>query len=118
MPARTLCTLAIVTTIVFGHLRPMRAGAQASTSAGPPAWDVSTPRGRTRQIDFTVTEGTWTSVDVSRDGSFIVFDLLSHVYRMPASGGEAVCLTQSSGIASNFHPRISPDGKSIAFVSA
>ena len=57
------------------------------------------------------------SVDLSPDGKWIVFDLLAHVYRVPAAGGDAQCLTQDSGAALNFHPRISPDGKSIAFIS-
>lgn len=94
------------------------AGALSAQSTPPDtAWDTTRPRGRTRQIDFTTTEGTWTNIDVSDDGQFIVFDLLSHIYRMPAAGGTATALTQSSGIASNFAPRISPDGKSIAFIS-
>ena len=80
-------------------------------------WDVTKPRGVTREIDFTTSEGTWMSVDVTPDGGWVVFDLLGHVYRVAASGGEATCLTQDSGIAVNFHPRISPDGKTIAFVS-
>ncbi len=102
--------------LVVSALSPITAAAQSSA---PPdtSWDVTKPRGKTRDIDFTVSEGTWTSVDISSDGKWIVFDLLSQIYRMPASGGTAECLTQDSGIASNFHPRISPDGKSIAFIS-
>ena len=88
----------------------------------PPAqqaadWDVMTPRGKTRVIDFAVDEGTWMSVDLARDGQWLVFDLLGHIYRLPIAGGEAVNLTANSGIALNFHPRISPDGREIAFVS-
>ncbi|HUQ82258.1 MAG TPA: hypothetical protein VM076_13995, partial [Gemmatimonadaceae bacterium] len=93
--------------------------AQTPTPAGPPAqtWDVTQARGKTRDIDFTTSEGTWMSVDISPDGQFIVFDLLGHIYRMPAAGGQATSLTQNSGVALNFHPRISPDGKLIAFIS-
>src|SRR5262245_57200936 len=80
-------------------------------------WDPMVPRGKTREIDFTTTEGTWMSVDISPDGQWIVFDLLGQIYRVPAAGGEAVCLTQNSGIAVNYHPRISPDGREIAFTS-
>ncbi|MFN8582003.1 MAG: amidohydrolase family protein [Gemmatimonadaceae bacterium] len=80
-------------------------------------WDVTQPRGRTREISFTTTEGTWMSVDVSPDGTWLVFDLLGHIYRMPVTGGEATALTQNSGIAINTHPRISPDGSLIAFIS-
>jgi Tol biopolymer transport system component/imidazolonepropionase-like amidohydrolase len=80
-------------------------------------WDVTQPRGKTRVIDFTTSEGTWMSVDLSPDGRWVVFDLLGHVYRVPARGGTAECLTQASGIAMNYHPRYSPDGSAIAFIS-
>ena len=83
----------------------------------PKDWDVTAPRGETREIEFATSEGTWMSVDVSADGAWVVFDLLGHVYRVPASGGEATSLTQSSGVAVNFHPRLSPDGSTIAFIS-
>jgi dipeptidyl aminopeptidase/acylaminoacyl peptidase len=85
--------------------------------AATPSWDVTQPRGRTRQISFTATEGTWMSVDVSPDGQWLVFDLLASVYRMPIGGGAAQNLTAGSGIAVNFHPRISPDGRLIAYIS-
>ena len=80
-------------------------------------WDVTAPRGETREVDFTTSEGTWMSVDLAADGDWVVFDLLGHVYRVAASGGEAVSLTQNSGVAVNYHPRFSPDGSTIAFVS-
>lgn len=92
----------------------------ATAAAQAPAdttWDVTKPRGQTRRIDFVASEGTGMSVDLSPDGQWAVFDLLSHVYRIPASGGQAESLTQGSGIASNFHPRYSPDGRTIAFIS-
>ncbi len=98
--------------MVVVSVQPLVAQAPADTG-----WDVTKPRGRTREIDFTVDEGTWTSVDASNDGKWIVFDLLSQIYRVPAAGGPAECLTQSAGIAVNFHPRFSPDGKTIAFIS-
>ncbi len=83
---------------------------------GPP-WDITRPRGTPREVDFVTREGTWMSVDVSPDGKSLVFDLLAHVYRVPIEGGRADCLTQPSGIATNFQPRWSPDGRRIAFVS-
>jgi len=79
--------------------------------------DVTKPVGKTRTIDFVTTEGTNMSVDVTPDGQWVVFDLLSHIYRVPMIGGEAEVLTQGSGIALNYQPRVSPDGKSIAFIS-
>src|SRR5262245_62057524 len=57
------------------------------------------------------------SVDPSPDGRDVVFDLLGQIYRVPIGGGTARCLTQDSGIAVNFQPRWSPDGRTIAFVS-
>jgi Tol biopolymer transport system component/imidazolonepropionase-like amidohydrolase len=89
----------------------------AAKESKEPSWDTAQTRGKTRSVNFVAQEGTWMSVDISPDGKWLVFDLLAHVYRVPASGGEAECLTQASGAALNFHPRYSPDGKSIAFVS-
>jgi Tol biopolymer transport system component len=80
-------------------------------------WDVTLARGETREIDFETDEGTWMSVDVSPDGQWLVFDLLAHVYRIPIGGGQAESLTQESGVAVNYHPKYSPDGSRIAFVS-
>src|SRR6476646_5055899 len=93
------------------------AGNPVHAQAPDPAWDITKPRGATKEIDFTTTEGTWMSTDITPDGRWIVFNLLGHIYRMPASGGEAECLTQETGLAVNFHPRISPDGSTIAFIS-
>ncbi len=81
------------------------------------SWDVTLARGETREIDFTTEEGTWMSVDISPDGRWIVFDMLAHVYRVPAAGGTAEALTQASGVAVNYHPQYSPDGRFIAFIS-
>src|SRR6188474_3538756 len=66
---------------------------------GSSEWDTTLPRGNTREIDFTTSEGTWMSVDLSPDGQWVAFDLLGHVHRMPVAGGAAVSLTQSSGVA-------------------
>ena len=81
------------------------------------AWDVTLARGDTRDIDFETDEGTWMSLDISPDGQWVIFDLLAHVYRLPIAGGEAESLTQESGVALNYHPKFSPDGTRIAFVS-
>lgn len=80
-------------------------------------WDVQQPPGfaaaKTAAID--VTEGTWMSLDVSPDGSTVVFDLLGDLYTLPIQGGEARPLT--SGFAWDMQPRFSPDGAWIAFTS-
>jgi Tol biopolymer transport system component len=90
---------------------------QPAVRDGGNEWDTTLARGTTREIDFTTSEGTWMSVDLSPDGQWIVFDLLGHIYRVRAAGGEAECLTASSGVAINMHPRWSPDARAIAFIS-
>src|SRR5262245_60677857 len=65
----------------------------------------------TRTIRFTTDQGTWMSVDVSPDGSTIVFDLLGDIYTVPMSGGKATRILGGNSI--DAQPRYSPDGKSI-----
>lgn len=103
--------------VVAAQLFGLSLTAQEDTGAAAEKWDTTLARGETRQISFTTEEGTFMSVDVSPDGEWLVFDLLAHVYRMPITGGEATSLTQDSGVATNYHPSISPDGRSIAFIS-
>ena len=55
------------------------------------------------------------SVDVSPDGSTIVFDLLGDIYTVPMAGGKATRII--GGTSVDMHPRFSPDGKSLVFVS-
>ena len=83
----------------FAFLAGLCLAALATAPRAEESWDVTRPRGVTREIDFTIQEGTKMSVDVSPDGRWVVFDLLAHIYRVPAGGGEAECLTGDSGIA-------------------
>ena len=105
-----------LTVIWLIGLTLMKGGA-AGQEVENETWDTTLARGTTTDIEFTTSEGTYMSVDISPDGRWIVFDLLAHIYRIPASGGRAECLTQNSGVALNYHPRFSPDGRYIAFVS-
>lgn len=101
----------------FVSAAPSAAQDAAEDKAETPEWDVTLARGKTRDIDFTTSEGTFMSADVSPDGKWIVFDLLATIYRMPIGGGEAQNLTADSGVATNYHPTYSPDGEYIAFIS-
>jgi Tol biopolymer transport system component/predicted amidohydrolase len=67
------------------------------------------------KLEFETDEGTWMSVDVMPDGQALVFELLGDIYKLPIAGGDAVRLT--SGTPFDAQPRVSPDGKWLAFVS-
>ena len=68
-----------------------------------------------RLLEWTEHEATWASLDVSPDGTTIVFELLGDLYTMPISGGEAKCIV--CGLPFDSQPVYSPDGREIAFVS-
>lgn len=68
-----------------------------------------------RTISFTTNEGTWISVDVSPDGQKIAFDMMGDIYEMSISGGTAKRIT--NGMPYDVHPRYSPNGKSILYIS-
>src|ERR1043165_4102082 len=89
--------------------------AQAPATAGAALARNTLPLKPARTETFTTSKGTWISLDVSPDGQTLVFDLLGHLYTMPASGGTATAIT--SGLAYDAQPRFSPDGKHIVFVS-
>ncbi len=93
-------------------LIPFGVGAQ---DAERPAWTVDHTWGDTETVRFEVDEGTWMNVDVSPDGSTLVFDLLGDLYTLPVGGGAATRIT--SGPAFDIQPAFSPDGSRIAFVS-
>ena len=75
----------------------------------------SLPLEPTREIRFTTNEGSWISVDISPDGTTLVFDLLGDLYTLPIEGGTATPLM--TGPAFESQPRYSPDGTEIVFVS-
>jgi imidazolonepropionase-like amidohydrolase/Tol biopolymer transport system component len=68
-----------------------------------------------RKVPIKTNEGTWMSLDVSPDGKTIAFDFLGDIYTMPITGGKAIQFTK--GMAFDSHPKFSPDGKKLLFIS-
>lgn len=73
------------------------------------------PLKASRMFDLKTSEGTWTSLDISPDGTTILFDMMGDLYSISSSGGKATQITR--GLAFDQHPKFSPDGKKILFVS-
>jgi len=65
-------------------------------------------------LSFRVDEGTWMNLDVTMDGSYIEFDLLGDLYRIPATGGKA--LPVRVGPEWTSMPIRSPDGSQLAYL--
>jgi len=88
---------------------------ETSSSANAEEKAPHLPLVPSRKIEYTATEGTWLSLDVSPDGKSIIFDLVGHIYTVPISGGDAKPIT--SGLSFDSTPRFSPDEKKIVYVS-
>src|SRR5262245_33700165 len=71
--------------------------------------------GPSSRVEFNRTEGPWLHLDVSPDGTQIVFSMLGDLYVLPSTGGSAKRIT--SGPAYDVQPKFDPEGKRIAFAS-
>jgi imidazolonepropionase-like amidohydrolase/Tol biopolymer transport system component len=113
-----MTTHTLIRTLVLGSLlSTLGSLAHAQAPAAPPgaAAKKPLPLEAARKAEFTASQGSWVSLDVSPDGQTIVFDLLGDLYTMPISGGKATPLL--TGMAFDVQPRFSPDGKKVVFVS-
>ncbi|MBL3658627.1 amidohydrolase family protein [Fulvivirga sediminis] len=88
-----------------------------ATAQDKKEWDVAVPEGEWnfKEMELSTSEGTWMNLDVSPDGSQVVFDLLGDIYIMPTAGGKATALR--SGLPFEVQPRFNPDGTKISFTS-
>lgn len=78
-------------------------------------WQVTQPPFKLNEVAISTNETTWSSLDVSPNGKFMIFDMLGDLYKVDIKGGNATPLIQD--FAWNIHPAMSPDGKQVAFVS-
>ena len=113
--ALTRPALAILSLIAIASLQAPAAHAQDETPSPDSLATESLPLEPTREIRLTTSEGSWISVDISPDGTTLVFDLLGDLYTLPVEGGTATPLL--TGPAFESQPRFSPDGSEIVFVS-
>lgn len=128
MIRRLICVaLALGTGVGFAHELELHPQLLADATAQPESGVTANPaRPRqlpgqtlplspTRHIAFETDEGTWMSLDLSPDGSRIVFDLLGDLYTLDVNGGRASPITRGMGF--DAQPTYSRDGRWIAFVS-
>ncbi|OJJ23967.1 amidohydrolase [marine bacterium AO1-C] len=92
-----------------------KAKAKKKPKKKKPKKKLPLPLKAARTVKFTAKQGTWISVDVHPNGKEIIFDMLGNIYTIPMSGGKATQITK--GMAYDVHPRYSPDGNKIVFIS-
>lgn len=115
-PIVLVCALTIAIAVYLsGRTQALAQAAKDSNNMADADKQPRLPLVPTRKIEYTATEGTWLSLDLSPDGKTMVFDLVGHLYKMPVTGGEATAIT--SGLEFDSMPRFSPDGKLLAFIS-
>lgn len=117
MAAARGCAVVVLASLCLSASGPTNALRAQGTpeNSGDSLATESLPLEPTRQISFQTDVGSWMSVDVSPDGSTLVFDLLGDLYTVGIDGGAATPLL--TGPAFEAQPRFSPDGNEVLFVS-
>ncbi|MGH7467873.1 MAG: amidohydrolase family protein [Longimicrobiales bacterium] len=109
---RAAALLTFAGTLLVPALLAAQTPARTDSSGAPRKLLPLEPAGK---LEFTLREGTWISLDVMPDGKSLVFELLGDFYTLPIAGGKATRITEGLGYDSQ--PRVSPDGKWIAYIS-
>lgn len=89
--------------------------ANAQEDKNKEEWDVLNPPFSLNEVTINTEQTTWSSLSISPDGSYMVFDMLGDLYKVGMDGGKATALTADFGW--NIEPAISPNGSQIAFIS-
>jgi Tol biopolymer transport system component len=111
-PTFSVCiTLALLAFVSFSTSPTRTAAADDEKKPAKPKPEL----GPMHTVEFDTDEGTWMNLDVSPDGQTIAFDMLGNIYTMPIAGGDAKVI--AAGLPWEEHPRFSPDGKRLAFIS-
>lgn len=113
LPYRLLCLIATAVALTGATFAQTRA--QNDKAAADATKNKGLPLITDRPLSFTTNEATWLSLDLSPDGTTIVFELLGDLYTLPVGGGEATRITSGQGY--DMQPSFSPDGRKLVFIS-
>jgi len=111
-----LCIFALAASSFFADLNGHQAlAAQETEESAKDPDQEQLPLAVGRRLQYTATEGSWMSLDVSPDGQTVLFDHLGDLFTVPLAGGSASRVTRGMGF--DAQPRFSPDGASVVFTS-
>lgn len=110
-----LCAVFLFWGLLASAQEPKKEKADSVKKEKPKPKKKDLPLEAARRVPIKTNEGTWMSLDVSPDGKTIAFDFLGDIFTMPITGGKPTQFT--SGMAFDSHPKFSPDGTKLLFIS-